>query len=59
MTMFQMIDALEPIIPQAEMDALYAVRHTIWVRNNPEAHKAIYDKYNAKRKERREKSDCV
>ena len=56
MTMFQMIDALEPIIPQAEMDALYAVRHTIWVRNNPEAHREIIQRYNAKRTQREEEN---
>ena len=49
MTMFEMIDSLEPIIPQTEMNALRAVRSQIWTKNNPEAHKAIYDRRNAKR----------
>ena len=54
MTMFEMIDSLEPIIPQTEMNALHAVRHTIWTKTNPEAHKAIYDRYNAKRTQKEE-----
>ena len=48
MTMFQMIDELEPIIPEREMNALHALTHRIWTKNNPEAHKAIYDRRNAK-----------
>lgn len=58
MTMFEMIDALEPIIPQREMNAMHALTHRIWTKNNPEAHKAIYDRQNAKRAaERKEGKD--
>lgn len=53
MTMFQMIDQLEPLIPQEEMNALHNSTHYLWTKNNPEAHKAIYDRHNAKRAEKR------
>ena len=56
MTMFEMIDALEPIIPQREMDAPHAVRHTIWTKTNPEAHREIIQRYNAKRTQREEEN---
>ena len=54
MTMFEMIDELEPIIPQSEFDALHAVRHTIWTKINPEAHREIVRRSNAKRSQRKE-----
>ena len=56
MTMFQMIDQLEPLIPQEEMNALHNSTHYLWTKNNPEAHMEIIKRNNAKqyakRKER-------
>lgn len=49
-SLFEQIDSLEPLIPQEEMNALHAQTHWLWVKHNPERHKAIYDRNNAKRK---------
>lgn len=60
MTMFEMIDELEPIIPESEMNALHATAHHIWKKDNPEAHKEIVRRYNAKRgtKKKGERNEC-
>ena len=50
MTMFEMIDALEPIIPERGMNRTKALRRHIWAKDNPEAWRAIVKKQNDKRK---------
>lgn len=62
MTMFEMIDDLEPIIPESEMNALRAAAHHIWKKDNPEAYKEIVRRYNAKlstKKEDKHERDVV
>jgi len=54
MTMFEMIDAMEPIIPEREMNAMHALAYRIWTKDNPEAHKEIVRRHNAKRSTKKE-----
>lgn len=49
MTMFEMIDELEPIIPEREMNKYYADQQRNWRQENPEAFKRLYTKNNQRR----------
>lgn len=53
MTMFEMIDELEPIIPESEMRKYYNSMNYNWRRENPEAYKLLYTKYNNKRRSKK------
>lgn len=54
MTMFEMIDELEPIIPQQEMNALNYSRLRVWQHEHPDLYKAIVKRNNDKRTIRKE-----
>ena len=57
MTMFEMIDELEPIIPESEMRKYYNSMNYKWRRENPEAYKLLYTKYNNKRRTNKKEDD--
>lgn len=49
MTMFEMIDELEPIIPEREMMRYKADCNRNWRQENPEAFKRLWKKNNRRR----------
>ena len=54
MTMFEMIDELEPIIPESEMNRYKADCQRYWRQENPEAFKRMYTKNNQRRTNKKE-----
>lgn len=58
MTMFEMIDELEPLIPEQEMKRYYADHARRWRRDNPEAFKRLYTKNNLRRKKKDDINEC-
>lgn len=48
-SLFEQIDALEPIIPQEEMNATNYIRWRLWCEENPEQYRAIVKRSNDKR----------
>lgn len=54
MTMFEMIDELEPIIPEREMRKYYNGMQYNWRYENPEAYKLLYTKYNQRKSSKKE-----
>lgn len=52
-SLFEQIDALEPIIPEDEMNKTNALRQHIWTKDHPEEWKRIVKKQNDKRSTKR------
>lgn len=57
MTMFEMIDELEPIIPESEMMRYKADRQRNWCHENPEAFKRLWKKRNQHRRKKGERNE--
>lgn len=51
-SLFEQIDALEPIIPQYEMNATNYIRWRLWCEEHPEQYRAIVKRSNDKRKDK-------
>lgn len=51
-SLFEQIDALEPIIPQEEMNATNYIRWRLWCEKHPEQYRAIVKRSNDKRKDK-------
>lgn len=51
-SLFEQIDALEPIIPQEEMNATNYIRWRLWCEEHPEQYRAIVKRSNDKRKDK-------
>ena len=50
MTLFEIIDGLEPLIPDSEINAANYARFKVWRHEHPEQYKAIVKRHNDKRK---------
>lgn len=59
MTLFEMIDELEPLIPEAEIKKTKALQSHIWTRDHPEEWRRIVKKRNDKRQKKGEKHERV
>ena len=57
MTMFEMIDELEPIIPESEMNRYKADSQRYWRQENPEAFKRLWKKNNRRRPKKGERNE--
>lgn len=57
MTMFEMIDELEPIIPEREMMQYKADCQRNWRHENPEAFKRLWKKNNQRRPRKGENNE--
>ena len=57
MTMFEMIDELEPIIPESEMNRYKADCQRYWRQENPEAFKRLWKKNNRRRPKKGEHNE--
>lgn len=58
MTMFEMIDELEPIIPEREMMQYKADVARHWRHENPEAFKRLCEKNNRRMPKKGDTNEC-